>query len=296
MMDDKYNTAREAEYTEIDESERHTKNIPATLADVAVIRHPLMKDKDAKGLKEIQDELAVDRELGLKYQAADTASQALKNDIDELTASRDFFEVSKRMLYKLFHITDLRIKCLPQNITSVFSTIQETAPWAFLTPLSLLLSYPFLLWMSWLVNAKMAQPATIFNIILAICLGVSVVAMFFTGLGSLFNSKKYEFNYLQIKLKLTPLSQVDTKIPYGAKLKVLEAQRTKIFNDFVMAYPEFHTAHKEVKTPSFRIDPAILGVTADKRMFMIVYWDIKRDVEKVIKDIKMFHKFKLQKL
>jgi hypothetical protein len=101
-----------------------------------------------------------------------------------------------------------------------------------------------------------------------------------------------EYEVLKVKLDMTPLKKVDMKIPYGAKLKVQEAAKTGIFEDFVLAKPVFSVEQKEIII-DLKPDPAILGITKDSRMFMIVYWDIQKDKEKVLKEIHRFRKYKL---
>jgi multisubunit Na+/H+ antiporter MnhE subunit len=47
-----------------------------------------------------------------------------------------------------------------------------------------------------------------------------------------------------------------------------------------------------LKLPSFP-DPIVLGVAEDNRMFMVAWWDIKRDIDRVKENIKVFKKFKV---
>jgi hypothetical protein len=76
-----------------------------------------------------------------------------------------------------------------------------------------------------------------------------------------------------------------------------EAKDSGLFEGFSIVRPEFFTDQKSFK-PSFQLppfppDPAILGVTKDNRMFMVVWWDIEHDVDRVKTNIKKFKKFKI---
>jgi hypothetical protein len=118
------------------------------------------------------------------------------------------------------------------------------------------------------------------------------------------------YDKLFAKLEMIPLSEATMKIPYGAKLKTAEAKRTGIFKEFAIVYPKFQVGEKVVNVgggkirgldgstakffQSLNVDPAIVGITDDKRYFMVVYWDVQHDVERVLDEIEDFKKFKLQ--
>ena len=94
-----------------------------------------------------------------------------------------------------------------------------------------------------------------------------------------------------VPVTLTPTglgTNVEVKCP-----KCGEEKKTGIFEDFIFAQPEFFVENKTVE-PRIKIDPAILGMTKDQRMFMIVYWDVEHDVEHVLTQIDAFKKFKLK--
>jgi hypothetical protein len=80
------------------------------------------------------------------------------------------------------------------------------------------------------------------------------------------------------------------------KLKLKEAKDSGLFEGFSIATPEFHTNRVNYK-PRFHLpevkDPAILGITKDNRMYMIAWWDEKRDIDRVKMNIKKFKKFKI---
>jgi hypothetical protein len=285
-----------AEYKEVKEEENieGSNTLPAKLETMALIRHPLQKGKSGNGIEEISEEFKIDKELGLMYQAKHTAKEALKQDIDELTSSRDYFEVSNDLLKKLFKIGKLKRKCILNNIISPVKGFFKAGQIGLSIHIFVLLMiYPMIKFSAWILD-KTVTPflvtVSVFNIISWIAMIALLILGFFVWSGRTIN-----YTLMWVKINMTPLSEVTTKIPYGAKLKVLEAKKTKIFEDFVYVTPEFYTEGKRhtINFPS--IDPAIVGLTSDKRMYMIVYWDIEKDVAKVVKEIEHFKKYKLHK-
>jgi len=106
------------------------------------------------------------------------------------------------------------------------------------------------------------------------------------------------YSKIEVSLEIKPIQETAIKIPYGAKLKMEEAFDSKIFKNFVIAYPKFNIKKhkllvKEKIIPRIDFDPAICGITEDGRLHMIVYWDIKKDKDKTIKSIERFKKHKL---
>lgn len=286
--------SKAAEWSPTAESEE-TSGLPEKLENLGfnqLLRHDLMANTSNDVVKKIAEEMKVDNELGLVNQASITAKKSLMHDIDELTSSRDYFEVTPEHLKKLFKISSIQRRCLIYNIQS---TIKGILTAGFLPiMLCLALIYPVTVFSAW-VFPPAFKACTPFLALLSICavLGwIGEIVLLIFGFTT-WSGKKIRYTLMDVKLKTVPLSSVFSPIPYGAKLKVLEAKKTGIFEDFVYATPEFETTgvQKEVKYPT--VDPAVLGVTKDKRMYMIVYWDLDKDVAKVVKQIKDFKKFKL---
>jgi hypothetical protein len=269
------------------------KNLPATLESVKIFRHPLMEGKVTKDLAILVDELEIDRKLGLTYQAQETTEEILRKDIDELTSSKDFFEVSRKLVEKLFSLGKLKIMCFFSNVKeAIHQTLIVARPGIAMVLGGLLLLLPVVFLWAHLGQIQSKVTAGLFclfflNVMFSLGLAVLVIV----GFVNIFYDKTYSYDFMKVQINYVPLKEAQVKIPRGAKLKVLEAQETKIFEDFVLASPKFIVEHKEVQFS--RPDPAILGVTKDKRLFMIVYWDVERDVERVVKDIESFKKFKL---
>lgn len=282
-----------AEYMEVKRNPNKYDNLPATLDSLTLVRHDLLKNKPNELISTLQEELNVDKELGLDNQAKITASKSLKNDIDELTTSNDYFEVSKDLLKTLFQVPSLQAKCFFYNIISALKGFFSAGALPLsLHGLMIIMLVPLTYYASWLNE----QPDAILTYLMkgSCVLGfIGEVFLLAVGISTWFD-RKIEYDVLNIDLKIIPLEDVSDEIPYGAKLKVLEAKKSNIFEDFVYAKPEFFIERKIINMPV--VDPAILGVTRDKRMYMIVYWDIDKDVEKVVKQIEHFKKFKLNKV
>lgn len=287
--------ARDTEYEEIKPPEEFAPTVPATLETFSLVRHDLMKGSTNNIIESVVKELEIDQELGLIHQADLTSKKALEADIDELTSSRDYFQVSQELLKKLFQFNKLQWKCVWHNFISPIVGFFK----AGILPLSLhaimLISiYLMILFSVWIwplvgkYHTPLIVTISIFNIIS--WLGV----LFLLVIGFvLWSGRTITYTQIGVKIKSTPLSSVSERIPYGAKLKVFEAKKTGIFKDFVYITPEFNyeVRHSVIKYPDWpSLDPAILGTTEDGRMYMIVYWDIEKDVAKVVKEIEHFKK------
>jgi hypothetical protein len=266
---------------------------------MGLLRHPLKKGTSYEGIEKVAKEFEVDEELGLPHQQSLTAKKALEKDIEDLTSSKDYFEVSDNVIKKLFQIRKLQTQCTLLNIKSVLVAFLKGS----IIPLSLsilvlALILPMISYSRWVWPTSLKDPTAsmitldIFNILswvgMLIVLIVAVVKWCNVSIA---------YPVISVKMKAMSLKYVTDEIPFGAKLKVLEAKKTGIFEDFIYTTPEFEVQNIEKnlfpELPS--IDPAILGVTLDSRKFMIVYWDIKKDIEKVTKQIEHFKKFKLNK-
>ncbi|MFW6311094.1 MAG: hypothetical protein ACOC1K_02540 [Nanoarchaeota archaeon] len=249
---------------------------------IPIKRHPLMEGMNDKNyVREFQKEAEIDAKLGLKNQSEISIKKVIEKDIDELTNSRDYYEVNKKILEKLFDLNKLKNKCVSYNAgEAIKSTFKCAKPQFYILFSSLgLATLGFLT-----LNIPVV---VVFSFLCALVLLIAFV----TTIGEV----EFEYTFIDVRLDIEPVKTTNIKIPYGAKLKLLEAKESGIFEDFAIISPKFeeNTVYKNIHVPNFNIDPAIVGLTADKRMFMVVYWDIEKDKEKVINDIKRFKKFKV---
>lgn len=296
-------------------------------------RHPLYSKKKKKYVKEVQKELELDAKLGLKTLSEETAKKALVKDIDELTNSRDYCEITKNGLYRLFGIRWMNLNySVPYNIRQklgvLFQILLGTAKcrvlaaaaavflppavigyakatwdistrWQFLGNAAVTLSIAGLIiftvwWLAEALEYKIEEPEPVPE-------GEEGVTKYTIEPEDKDKKKVRIISYTKIgvTLKVVPLNETEIDIPRGAKLKTAEASDTKIFRNFVIAYPKFEVERhrleiKEKIIPRVKLDPAICGVTEDNRIFMIVCWDIKRDKDKTKQSIKRFKRFKLK--
>lgn len=297
---DKIKNVVNADFTEVKEPE--SANVPAK-DDITLRRHQLMVGKSADYLQKITEELDVDKKLGLRNQAYYTADRALKEDIDNLLSSRDYIQVSKRDMERLFKIPMLKKMSLIKNISEIFSELWDEGKAAIICFASVLLSfYPMIAYTHYIFTRHLTNVVFCLDVVNVLCWVVEIIFIF--GGYALLSECKFHINFCSVKLDSKSLDQVDIKIPYGAKLKVLEAKETGIFKDFLMFFPTVQVDHHEVDMRekfaplgnfirAIAQDPAILGVTEDKRMYLIVYWDVKHDIERAVKKIKAFKKFKI---
>jgi hypothetical protein len=292
-------TVEEGKFTVVDEKDSKTSKaliIPSTLDGFDISRHPLAKEKVTPEIEKIQKELEIDKKLGLAPQAVMTANQALSLDINELTKSNNYMEVTPSLLGRLFNITRLKLMCWTTNVKSFFEALLPDCLTPVVSSVICLALVPLFAFLS--SKCFMHHPSWI---VVSECVGIIIGWGLNATLAGFAIYKWVNLNIvwdsINVKVNTQLLSTVTAKIPMGAKLKVLEAQETKIFDEFIYAYPLFSIEKREIDVkkyiPRINIDPAILGRTKDDRMFMIVYWDIKRDVEHVIEQISEFRKFKV---
>jgi len=312
----------EAEFTVEDEQEDE-RNINNNSISIVTkpYRHPLLvEEKSSEYIKEVEKELALDARLGLSRISKKTAVKSLKKDIDELTSVHDFHEISKKELNKLFEIDWMNlIYCKPHNILQKFTVGMKIL---IGTPQLKILGFCSLLFItlgyySFLnISIPVRRMDTIYTILHIFSISLAIVIPIFwikeivnfrfekeaenyRNLGSEEQKKKViSFSTIKVSLNVVPLDQAETDIPFGAKLRTAEALDSKIFESFVIASPKFEVQKhnfeiKEKVIPKINLDPAICGVTKDGRLYMIVCWDIKKDIDKTKKSIKRFQKYKI---
>jgi len=103
-------------------------------------------------------------------------------------------------------------------------------------------------------------------------------------------AKKRILNILEYSNKI----KKDIKITYDVTQRqfVIMFEHSDI-EAFTIAHPQFKIERRSY-SPNFKLDPVILGVTKDSRMFMICWWDIQKDIDKVLANINLFKKFKVK--
>jgi hypothetical protein len=252
-------------------------------------RHPLMEDVETSYYLKKKKEIELDQELGLTNQSLISNMELLKNDIDHLTSSKKYYPVTERMLNQMFRIRKLKNKCLLHNLKEIFDKTWNRL-WLFFTSASLTCGSAFLIKYSMIKDLYLWKNVFMSSTIFfgCICTISAFFALFIKGI-------KIRYQYIQIELMKEPINVTKYKIPYGAKLKMKEALDTKIFKDFIIAYPKVEVRNEEIDVKiRMETDPALLGITDDKREFLICWWDVKHDIDKAEKKIDWIKKFKVE--
>lgn len=285
------------------------------------VRHPTMKGVSRDYLERLQDELDVDQQLGLKNQMEIDTAQVLKEDINDLTKSNEYYQVTPELIEKIFRVPQMNLKCFWLNVWEAISKTVMAFKYAlcFWIPSFVAAWFSVASFVHFAANQKeflsfqgvMLALASVIMLICGFTIGMKgkeTVIKKVTKQGSYRDAPElveeqrafvFRFNYkfLWVKVKQENIKETGIKLPYHAKLKVLEARDKKIFEDFIIMYPEMHIITHEVEKITVienrPPDPVILGVTRDKRFYMVAWWDIEKDIDRVEQNIELFKKFKV---
>ena len=299
-----------------------TDQIKSTLPMIRLdeIRHPKMATVKTPYLEKFMDELIVDEKLGLENQSKLNAEELFKRDVDELTSSNEYYQVSPELVGRMFQMGSLKLMCLGHNIREfAFKTIRELAFGMLLFLGSCAALWPAIKFFQhadvvsktsdnsgWVALGLMCCVATVVGITFAFVhtfRRTRTVDRLVNRHGELQHELDnvtglfFDYFFLTVKLQMEPIKETLVKIPFPVKCKILEAQEKSIFKSFVIGYPRFDVENKQsnIKFPEIRFnaDPVVLGVSEDSRMFLIAWWDIKKDIDKVKNNIRFFKKFKV---
>ncbi|MBD3262181.1 MAG: hypothetical protein GF334_11035 [Candidatus Altiarchaeales archaeon] len=288
---------------QVEKAEESTTKAIAPIFNVDRARHHLMADKEREYSERARKELELEEELGLRNQAGLTQEEILQKDIDELTSSRDFYEVDSKILARLFGMRGLKKKCDMHNLREFISVTYRALKWEMLLlGVSVALTVGLIEAWRGCYDLMAASSLDVYHIIGTILVGAAAFTGFcFLGY-RLCSGKHFEYEFMKVELRSEDLVQTRVRIPYGAMLKTAEAKRTEIFTQFGLVRPEFKTLKTEKGWEPIDLrralptDPAIVGHTEDGRQFLIVYWDIEKDRARVLRNIAQFKKHKLKKI
>ena len=291
---------------------------PSTLK---AIRHPVILNKEVPYAKKFEEELLLDHELGLKNQMNIDAKRFFSKDIDELTRTEDYHEVSLKVVERMFKMRLMKFACFLHNIvesfTVTFKQFFMSLIYIIICAASAFGTYRLGVFIYMSQNDLYQS----LGIISAIVTGVISISFLIFALMEPFMTVhaievprgndddftdthnidvkgiKLDFFFLKVFLKIEPVEDTELSIPRGAKLRMLEAKKTGIFEGFSIAYPvlekrhvKYHRFLKQREQPT---DPVLLGITKDNRFFLIAWWDIKKDIDRIQKDLKILKKFKV---
>jgi hypothetical protein len=254
-------------------------------------RHPLMLTTKTKYAKEMKKEIAFDEQLELPTQAVINSMELLQMDIDELTSSKDYYPIDDNILEKIFNIKKFRTSCTKFTIMSYIKGLiehQKIALWFYLFAAKVSLIFFFVV-INLTINPHIIAPSLILMVIsIVIPIAISITTL---------QKKKIKHSNLSVRINKDPITTTKVKLPMGAKLKYKEAKESEIFESFIVAYPylDLETKNDDVSTsPKYESDPAIIGITGDRRYFMICWWDVKKDIDKINRQLNWVKKFKIE--
>jgi hypothetical protein len=270
----------DAEFEVAVEDKGRVNTLPATLDAVKFYRHPKAV-QETDYFEKQKKEIKLDIDLGLANQYAIDQKKLLQQDISSLTQSNNYYHISKKQLAKLFKIQELERLCFWHNVKEAFFGFFK----AVKVPLVFAALATALIWGGVYMSLNWAE----FTLILLGCVAAtaSVISCCVQPIGCV----KFKFNFLDVRLKIERISDTKLVLPTMAKLKMKEAKDTEIFEDFSIAYPWFTASN--IDYVPFKKDPVILGVAKDNRFFMVCWWDIAKDIDKIKTSIEMFKKFKI---
>jgi hypothetical protein len=250
---------------------------------VPIPRHPLMAHIEKEYVKELQEEADLDRELGLAGQVRMDELDVLRRDINELTSSKDFVEVSDRDVEKIFNVDWLRTKCAMNTAFSIVKMliielvlVSITCGFGYIASHYPRIGFPFA--------------------VTAIITGIVTGIVFLVKRGT----SRYTYTALSVGMNREPIHVTRVRLPKGAKLKIKEAKDAGVFERFDIVHPTITAIEQNVRLPAYFYDPAVIGVTPDMRQFLIVCWDIENDAVKVnskrLKNLKLKHGMKSSRM
>ena len=289
----------------------HCDTLPATLADVQFCRHPKAEANPCY-LQEIKDEINLDIELGLPEQFRKNQEILLKKDIDVLTDTHEYFNVTPKILEKVFKLKTIKTLCFMNNIKEV---ILKTI-WGLKIPIAMTGTFiGSVIAFITLVNATAPKAPLLvtgvwgLGILTAVTAVLSIVEFVASFQLRELNSHASEtekrirnfwrvcFNYRFMKIQLITEGAQATlmSIPKKAKEKMKAAKDLGLFEGFAIAYPQFSINGIVTKPPisNFVEDPVIMGVAQDGRMFLVCWWNIKKNIDQVMTHLRMFNNYKV---
>ncbi len=302
--------AEDVEFTEVADAEELQSGIPKsralTIPDGTKVPSGVSKSltQNKEVMERIQEDIALNLSLGLNSQSKIQINEVVENEIEKLT-SDSYPEIDERGLRKLFGVSAFRPALLLHNFVQLLKNLVVVA----MIPSFVVVVrhvFPFLgnvietsglfLACVGILGTALAAVGVVFSVLYWIASVPSMVSA---------QAKDnpcgwptwLQARYLLLDIKIELASETSIKIPYGVKLKMKEAKDKNIFSGFVVAYPQ-------IVSPEFKmfsrlkanfVDPALMGVNrvnGERVMHLISYWDIEKDKERILNDMKRMKKLK----
>jgi hypothetical protein len=196
-------------------------------------RHVLMAGtKGDQVIKELREDIDLDDELGLPVQAQIDSIKALRHDIDTLTQSRDYMEVSVGILNKLFQIKKLQMMCVPYNLKEYVREIFKNFQWIALCLIGCGLSATIAVKMGivlpwvpenlWFKAMSLVLGIISFGILALVLLISGFYVIGVRDEGRSLRAISLKLNLLRVELKECLIKDCHIPLPRGAKLKLKE--------------------------------------------------------------------------
>ena len=271
---------------------------------IDTLRHPQMRGIDAPHLQKMKEEIELDQELGLENQSTIDSKTLLKKDIDELTKSNDYRQVDKPLLRRMFKMGSMNTMCTIMNTKSFLTTILSEM-WVILG--GTFVGALMIMWACHLPKAHAEGGAALWALAVILflsCLIIPLCVHRTINIPSDQYSGGYEQKHVQglyfkwnvswTILKMEDIKVTTVKIPFFAKLKIKEAMEKKIFSGFSIAYPHLDIVKRTAYffVPQM-VDPVILGIAADGRMYLVAWWNVKKEIDNIQQNIELLRKYKV---
>lgn len=298
---------------EMREAEK-TKNFPSVMPKLAPALAAHITN-DSEKMERLRDDLALNTELGLDSQHAIQVKKTISSGIESLYSQHEYPEINRAGLIALFGIKNTGFTMVAHN------TIQSLKLLAY----SLLCAAPVAYAFGWVHFFMFAYShGTSFQFTDALLLMGSAASIsgvifaymywwkgFHTAIGHEtfdedFRGHRTKRNntwvpdiliarFLKVGLVEQPAGETSIEIPYGAKLRMKEAKEKNIFDSFSVVHPDMEKI-KLMDDTIVSHDPALLGIVTvgkETRKFLISYWDIEKDRERLLMDMNRIRKMKV---
>jgi len=247
----------------------------------------------------IEEEIALDLELGLPKQAEIDAQRLFSDDVKELTCLSSYQRVTPKVVEKMFGLGKVRWICALWNAQSAVGTVVK----GFMPSLIGLGLATLASLATWRL-ALIAAPYRLGNAVIFLVVAFGVIGAAVGAIWAMVYSitepfnrnggNELKFRFIWPKLDIEQVENTSIRIPNGAKLALKKARETGIFDDFAVASPEITVTTPSIKYRPKPPDPVLLGVTKNLQYYLVAWWDIEKDVDRIQRDLRVLRKFRVK--
>ena len=249
-------------------------------------RHPaITPDIGDEYVKQFEKEFRLAKELDMEFQSKLTQAEIIRKDVDKLAESKGYYQVNESLINKMLQYWTMKAKCVLYNITQyVFGTMRQSIHaivWLILFGVSLY------------VSIEVGTGNRTLPVILGIVGGGASAIFIFINV-SAYIKRGFSYSFMKVNIQQQRVKDAEIKIPYGAMKKLKEAMDTNIFTHFVVSHPVISVDDSNTRVLANNTDPALCGESVDRRRFLICWWDMKRDEDKVPKKLDWIKNYKIE--